>query len=111
LVIRMGPRRPPKVDLHNAILDALNEFPFHSLRSLSWVLKRPLPTIRDHLITTPIKRDVNLYERIQFLAGAASSIFPIFAQSKEGWENEPFETFGNFWKRSMKWRAWFGPLN
>jgi hypothetical protein len=50
LVDRKGPGRPPEVDLDNAILDILNEFPFHSLRSLSRVLKRPLSTIRDHLI-------------------------------------------------------------
>jgi hypothetical protein len=42
LVIRRGPGRPTEVDLENAILDALNEFPFHSLRSLSRVLKRDL---------------------------------------------------------------------
>jgi hypothetical protein len=49
LAIRSGSGQLPEVDLDNAIVDALNEFPFHSLRSLSRVLKRPLSTIRDHL--------------------------------------------------------------
>jgi hypothetical protein len=71
LVIRRGPGRPPEVDLDNAILTTLNKFPFHSLRSLSRVLKRPFSTIRDHFITAPIKRDVNLSERIQFSTGVA----------------------------------------
>jgi hypothetical protein len=66
LVIRREPGGPPEVDLDNAILDALNKFPFHSLCSLSRVPKRPLSTIRDHFINAPIKRDVNLSERIQF---------------------------------------------
>jgi hypothetical protein len=48
LVIRMALGRPPEVDLDNAILDALNEFPFHGLSSLSRVLKRFLSTIRDN---------------------------------------------------------------
>jgi hypothetical protein len=50
LVTRRGPGRPPEVYLDDTILDAFNEFSFHSLRSLSRVLKRPLSTIRDHLI-------------------------------------------------------------
>jgi hypothetical protein len=50
LVIRRGPGRPPEVDLDNAILDAFNKFPFHSLPSPSRVLKRPLSTIHDHFI-------------------------------------------------------------
>jgi hypothetical protein len=49
-VIKRGSGGPPEVDLDNAILDALNEFPFHRLRSLSQVFKRPLSTVRDHLI-------------------------------------------------------------
>jgi hypothetical protein len=35
LVIRRGLGRLPEVDLENAILDALNQFHFHSMRSLS----------------------------------------------------------------------------
>jgi hypothetical protein len=50
LVIRRGPGRPLENDLDNVILDALNEFPFHSLRSPRRVLKIPLSTIRDRLI-------------------------------------------------------------
>jgi hypothetical protein len=49
-VIGRGPGRSPEVDLDNVILDALNEFPFHNLRSLSRVLKRSLPTIRDYFV-------------------------------------------------------------
>jgi hypothetical protein len=28
-------------------------------------------------------------------------------QSREGWESKPFKTFGNFWKRSVKWPVRF----
>jgi hypothetical protein len=50
LLTRRGPGRPLEVDLDDAILDAVNEFPSHNLRSLSRVLKRLLSTIRDHFI-------------------------------------------------------------
>jgi hypothetical protein len=50
LAIRRGHGRPPEADLDNAILDPLKELPFLSFRLLSRVLKRPLSTIRDHLI-------------------------------------------------------------
>jgi hypothetical protein len=50
LVIRRGSGRLPEVDLDHVILEALNEFLFHNLYSPSRVLKRPLSTIRDHLI-------------------------------------------------------------
>jgi hypothetical protein len=110
-VVRSGPVRRPEVDLDNAILDALNEIPFHDLGSLPRVLNRPLSTIRDHLITGLINKYANLYERIHFSTDAASPILARFVQSREGWESESFKTLGNFWKRSVKWPSRFGPLN
>jgi hypothetical protein len=38
-------------------------------------------------------------------------IFIFSVQSREGWDGEPFKTLGNFWKRSVKLLARFGPLD
>jgi hypothetical protein len=49
LVTARGPGEPLDCDLDDIIFPALNEFPFHCLRSLSRTIKRPMSTIRDHL--------------------------------------------------------------
>lgn len=50
LTVPGGPGRPFEVDLDSKIFEALNEFPFHSLRTLASSLKRPMSTIREHLL-------------------------------------------------------------
>jgi hypothetical protein len=45
-----SPGRPYDVDLDDRIFEALNEFPFHSVRTLASSLKRPRATIHQHLL-------------------------------------------------------------
>jgi hypothetical protein len=73
LVIRRGPGRPPEIDLENPILEAFNEFPYHSLCSLSWVLTRSLSAVGDHLIRVGF-----VVKHLRFSTGTTSSILDRF---------------------------------
>jgi hypothetical protein len=44
-----SPGRPDELDLDDRILQALNDYPFHSVRSLASSLKRSASTIHEHL--------------------------------------------------------------